>query len=233
MSWCICSAGVQMLTSPNFTFVWRGNYCLCQAARERERRRECSRLSTAVLGEPSPHTCYLIGPGGRRSERDPDKPDMLKTKVGYIPLLHPWPNHVWITHHSMTFKYFWLSVKKRRHCIHQNLFQRLLMVLNMHLLFIFYFWTYFLFYLFIYLICLFASFIVTVEREQKIMQAKTEEEIMRAGLKVMKPTQAPWLNIPFTTYSSGNMAVLNMHVLLNYSSEQWRSVREFSEETNM
>ncbi len=51
-----------------------GNYCLCQAARERERRRECSRLSTAVLWEPSPHTCYLIGPGGRRSERDPDSP---------------------------------------------------------------------------------------------------------------------------------------------------------------
>lgn len=39
-----------------------------------ERRRECSRSSTGVLWEPSPHTCYLIGPGGRRSERDPDSP---------------------------------------------------------------------------------------------------------------------------------------------------------------
>lgn len=51
-----------------------GDYCLCQPVRERERRRECSRLSTAVLWELSPHTCYLIGPGGRRSERDPDRP---------------------------------------------------------------------------------------------------------------------------------------------------------------
>lgn len=51
-----------------------GDYCLCQPVRERERRREYSRLSTAVLWELSPHTCYLIGPGGRRSERDPDSP---------------------------------------------------------------------------------------------------------------------------------------------------------------
>lgn len=53
---------------PNSHLSDGGNYCLCQAAKERE----CSRLSTAVLWEPSPHTCYLIGPGGRRSERDPD-----------------------------------------------------------------------------------------------------------------------------------------------------------------
>lgn len=69
--WCMCPACVLMLTSPHFTSVWRGGLLPVSAS---ERRRECSRLSTGVLWEPSPHTCYLIGPGGRRSERDPDSP---------------------------------------------------------------------------------------------------------------------------------------------------------------
>lgn len=159
------SSCVLMLISPNFTFVWRGNYCPCQAARGRERR-ESSRLSTAVLWEPSPHTCYLIGPGGRRSERDPDSPTCSRQSRVHPsppPLAKPCVNN---TPLNDFLKLLAKRGEKATLCYTLKLFQRILMVLNMHLLFIFYFWTYCQLFLFIHsFICLFASFIVTVELE--------------------------------------------------------------------
>lgn len=113
-----------------------GNYCLCQPAKERERRRESSRLSTAVLWESSPHTCYLIGPGGRRSERDPDSPTCSRQSRVHPsppPLAKPCVNN---TPLNDFLKLLAKCGEKTITCYTSKLFQRVLR----HIYLLFYVW---------------------------------------------------------------------------------------------
>ncbi len=155
---------------PNSHLSDGGNYCLCQAAKERERRRECSRLSTAVLWEPSPHTPAIslgqVGDGARetpdsstcsrQSRVHPSPPPLAKPCVNNIPLndfLKLLAKHEDDTViHQNGFRVYWWSWI----CIY---FLYFIYLLNLYI------------YLSIYL---FVSFIETDESEQKIMPAKID-----------------------------------------------------------
>lgn len=122
MPWCICPA-VSWCSSLPTSHLCDGG--ITARVRQREEGREvkvadCLQQSSGNLLPTPAISLGQVGDGARETLTAQHAQD----KVGYIPLLHPWPNHVWITHHSMTFLNFWLSAERRRHnVIHQNCFR--------------------------------------------------------------------------------------------------------------
>lgn len=67
-----------------------GDYCLCQPARGGENVADCLQESS---GNPLPTPAISLGQVGDGA-RETLTARHAQDKVGYIPLLHPWPNHV-------------------------------------------------------------------------------------------------------------------------------------------